>query len=109
MLQTILPPLMIADAPSTVFIEGGTHNPMAPPFDFLKKAFLPLLARIGPVVELHLERYGFFPGGGWRIRAELTPSRTVGQIRLMGGGSVANCRGRARGAALRRLRRRFLG
>jgi RNA 3'-terminal phosphate cyclase (ATP) len=94
-LQTILPPLMITGAPSTVFIEGGTHNPMAPPFDFLKTTYLPLLARIGPVVELHLERYGFFPGGGGRIRAEITPSRTLGQLRLMDGGMVSNCRTRA--------------
>ena len=47
-LQTILPALMVADSPSTVFIEGGTHNPMAPPFDFLEKSYVPLLARMGP-------------------------------------------------------------
>jgi RNA 3'-terminal phosphate cyclase (ATP) len=94
-LQTILPPLMIANSPSTVFIEGGTHNPMAPPFDFLKKAFLPLLTRIGPVVEVHLERYGFFPGGGGQIRAEITPSRSLAQLRLVEGGKVSNCRARA--------------
>ncbi len=33
-LQTILPPLMLADAPSSLVLEGGTHNIFAPPFDF---------------------------------------------------------------------------
>ena len=94
-LQTILPPLMITDAPSTVTIEGGTHNPMAPPFDFLSKSFLPLLARIGPNVELILDRYGFFPGGGGRIRAEITPSQSLGQLRLLDGGNVSNAHARA--------------
>ena len=68
---------------------------MAPPFDFLKKTYLPLLARMGPIVELELERYGFFPGGGGRIRAEITPSPTLGTLCLVEGGKVSNCRARA--------------
>ncbi len=39
--QTVLPPLMLAEEPSTVVIEGGTHNPWAPPLDFLQHCFLP--------------------------------------------------------------------
>lgn len=58
-LQTVLPPLMIADAPSVITLEGGTHNKHAPPFDFLQKTFLPLINRTGPHVQLELERYGF--------------------------------------------------
>jgi RNA 3'-terminal phosphate cyclase (ATP) len=34
-LQTILPALLYGDATSTVRITGGTHNPMAPPVQFL--------------------------------------------------------------------------
>ena len=33
-LQTILPALLTAKGPSTVSLRGGTHNPMAPPFEF---------------------------------------------------------------------------
>lgn len=46
LLQTILPPLLLADRPSEVFLEGGTHNPLAPPFPFIVQAYLPLLRRI---------------------------------------------------------------
>ena len=28
-------------------LEGGTHNPHAPPFDFLAAAYLPLINRMG--------------------------------------------------------------
>ena len=59
--QTILPALMVADAPSQISFEGGTHNPLAPPYDFLKKAFVPVINRMGPQIELDFDRYGFFP------------------------------------------------
>lgn len=71
--QTILPALMLADRPSTVVLEGGTHNPMAPPFDFLAEAFLPMLARMGPQVSVELDRYGFYPAGGGRWTAKIQP------------------------------------
>src|SRR5688572_20434806 len=38
-LQTVLPPLLIAGGPTTLTIEGGTHNPAAPTFDFLDRVF----------------------------------------------------------------------
>jgi RNA 3'-terminal phosphate cyclase (ATP) len=72
-LQTILPPLMIARAPSVITLEGGTHNKHAPPFDFLQKAFLPLVNRTGPHVSIELERYGFYPPGGGRINVYIEP------------------------------------
>ena len=45
-LQTILLPLALARKPSRIVIEGGTHNPLAPPFDFLEHAYVPLLNRM---------------------------------------------------------------
>ena len=72
-LQTILPALMTAGGASRIAIEGGTHNPAAPPFDFLARVFLPLLARMGPRVEAVLERPGFYPAGGGRIVITIEP------------------------------------
>ena len=54
-LQTVLPALLIAEGPTSLILEGGTHNTWAPPFDFLEKAFLPLVNRMGPHVEVELE------------------------------------------------------
>ena len=51
-LQTILPALITAAGPSRIEIEGGTHNPAAPPFDFLERSFIPLIERMGPKVKL---------------------------------------------------------
>jgi len=74
-LQTVLPALMIAEESSTVVLEGGTHNTGAPPYDFLVGSFLPQLAKVGPKVELDLERAGFVPKGGGRAVARIVPVR----------------------------------
>ncbi len=74
-LQTVLYPLLLADGPSELVLEGGTHNKASPPFDFLVKAFLPLLARMGGDVTLELDKPGFYPAGGGRIRVSIRPSK----------------------------------
>ena len=74
-LQTILPALLGADAPSTVTLSGGTHNPLAPPFDFLQLAFLPVLRAMGASIELWLTRHGFAPAGGGSLTATIQPAR----------------------------------
>lgn len=87
-LQTVLPALILADGPSEILLEGGTHNPNAPPFDFLAGAFLPLLNRMGPSVTAVLERPGFYPAGGGRIRVKVTPSRELLPLHLLQRGKV---------------------
>jgi RNA 3'-terminal phosphate cyclase (ATP) len=72
--QTVLVPLMLADAPSRVVIEGGTHAASAPPFEFLAHTLLPVLARMGPRLSVALDRHGFFPRGGGRIVLEISPA-----------------------------------
>lgn len=87
-LQTILPILMQAQAPSTLTLEGGTHNPMAPPFDFLQRAFLPILARMGVQVALELVRPGFFPAGGGHIKVHIVPTQRLQALQLMARGKT---------------------
>ena len=74
MLQTILMPLLMADGPSQLVLEGGTHNMMAPPFEFIARTFLPILDRMGPRVEARLIRHGFYPRGGGRIEVDIAPA-----------------------------------
>jgi len=73
-LQTVLLPLTLAGTPSRLVVQGGTHNPHAPPFDFLQRVFLPALARMGPKVEARLSRHGFYPRGGGRIEVDISPA-----------------------------------
>lgn len=73
-LQTVMVPLMLADEPSRLVIEGGTHNMMAPPFEFIERCLLPVVNRMGPKVSVRLVRHGFFPRGGGRIEVEIEPA-----------------------------------
>ncbi len=93
-LQTVLPALMLADGPSALRLEGGTHNPFAPPFDFLTKTFLPVLNRMGPTVTATLERPGFYPAGGGRFQVSIQPVAKLQPIELLERGEVEAKRGR---------------
>ena len=72
-LQTVLPALLTAGDVSDLQLEGGTHNPRAPTFECLAKAYLPLLERMGPRIAIDLERGGFEPAGGGRMRVRVEP------------------------------------
>lgn len=87
-LQTVLPPLLTAAAPSIIRISGGTHNKAAPPVEFLTRAFLPVLARMGAVVNLHLERHGFYPRGGGIIEAQIAPVDRLQPIEILKRGAL---------------------
>ncbi len=94
-LQTILPALVVADGPSEIVLEGGTHNPCAPPFDFLAKAFMPLLNRMGAKVEAVLEKPGFYPAGGGKLRVSIEPSKRLSGLILVERGRVVSKKARA--------------
>lgn len=94
-LQTVLPALLIASGPSTLTLEGGTHNPMAPPFDFLARSYLPLIRRMGPSVELELKRPGFFPAGGGLFHARIEPVQRLSPLDLGERGAIRGRRARA--------------
>ncbi|MEL6430261.1 MAG: RNA 3'-terminal phosphate cyclase [Planctomycetota bacterium] len=73
-LQTVLPPLLLADAPSRIVVRGGTHNPSAPPFESIAHSFLPVLRRAGAEVEIELVSPGFAPAGGGEVRLHVRPA-----------------------------------
>ena len=94
-LQTVLPPLMIASAPSVLRFEGGTHNVHAPPYDFLERTFLPLISRIGPQILIELGRYGFYPPGGGRFDVFIEPGAQHRPLELLNRGRILAQRARA--------------
>jgi RNA 3'-terminal phosphate cyclase (ATP) len=101
-LQTVLLPLLLkAVAPSELAIEGGTHNPHAPPFDFVEKVFLPLLRRMGARVGVALERHGFYPAGGGRIRVTIEPIARLAPLELLARGACLARQAMALSSAVR--------
>jgi RNA 3'-terminal phosphate cyclase (ATP) len=92
--QTILPALLIAGEPSEIILEGGTHNPFAPTFDFLEKAFLPVINRMGSRVDAILEKPGFYPAGGGRFKVSIRPAG-LNRIDLLERGNIIHKTARA--------------
>ena len=93
--QTVLPALVLARGPSQLTLAGGTHNPWAPPFDFLEKAFLPIINRTGPDVRATLQQPGFYPAGGGRFTVDIQPRAQLRRIDLLQPGKILRQRARA--------------
>jgi RNA 3'-terminal phosphate cyclase (ATP) len=74
-LQTVLPALLLGDGPSSLTLSGGTHNPLAPPFEFLAHTFAPALRAMGVSIDLQLLRHGFAPAGGGALTCTIGPGR----------------------------------
>ena len=80
--QTLIPALLHADGTSTITLEGGTHNPMAPTADYLKQVFLPQLERMGASVQLDLLQHGFAPAGGGKIKVTIKPNKSLKPLHI---------------------------
>jgi len=80
--QTVLPPLLFANGPSDLTFEGGTHNPLCPPYPFLARVFFPLLGRMGAKVESELVRPGYVPVGGGCFTLRIEPVTSLTPLAL---------------------------
>jgi RNA 3'-terminal phosphate cyclase (ATP) len=87
-LQTVLLPLMLADGHSELTLVGGTHNPLAPPYEFFALAYLPLLHRLGLHAKVELVRRGFFPVGGGELRVAVSAATELRDFELLERGEV---------------------
>jgi RNA 3'-terminal phosphate cyclase (ATP) len=94
-LQTVLPALLRAESKSELVLEGGTHNPLAPSFDFLSMAFLPIINRMGAKVAATLERPGFYPAGGGRFSFSIEPVSRLSPVDLLMRGKIKQRMARA--------------
>lgn len=86
--QTVLPMLLMADAPSEVVFEGGTHAMSAPSYDFFARVFVPLLQRMGARVSTEIESHGFYPAGGGRFVLRVSPVTQWTPISLVDDGPL---------------------
>jgi RNA 3'-terminal phosphate cyclase (ATP) len=81
-LQTILPPLSMANGESAILISGGTHVPWSPPYHHVEQVLIPTLNQVGFNCETHLNRWGWYPKGGGLIQARVRPHSPLGSFNL---------------------------
>lgn len=94
-LQTILPALISAAGPSKLVLQGGTHNPLAPPAEFLVRSFCPIVSQMGANLRIELRRHGFFPAGGGEIEATIEPAAALRPLELLERGAAVSRSARA--------------
>ncbi|MEO0475630.1 MAG: RNA 3'-terminal phosphate cyclase [Planctomycetota bacterium] len=89
-MQTVLMPLLLAGQPSTLKLGGGTHNPMAPPYEFLRDTYLPQLRAMGGEIMINLKQAGYFPKGGGEVDVTIEGINKLRPIELMERGKRLN-------------------
>jgi RNA 3'-phosphate cyclase len=89
-LQTIIPVLLFGKIPSQIQITGGTHVPWSPSFHYLKAVFLPILKNMGAEVSLEIDKWGWYPKGGGKIRAVIKNIHGLKEIFLSNRGTLIN-------------------
>lgn len=94
-LQTVVPPLLVAEGRSRIVLSGGTHNPMAPTADFLIRAFVPTLRKMGAIVDVRCNRPGFYPAGGGELVLEVQGGHALTPVSLLERGRVQRIEARA--------------
>ncbi len=92
-LQTIALPLSLAAHTSELTIIGGTHVPWSPTYDYLAQHWLAFLRQAGFRITTTLERVGFYPKGGGRLRARIEPVHGPTALRLSERGALLRIRG----------------
>ncbi len=75
-LQTLQIACLKARKPVEVIIKGGaTFGLWAPPIPYLQRVTFPILKRIGYKINCHVERHGFYPKGGGRVKVIFRPGK----------------------------------
>ena len=87
-LQAVLPALLATPEPTSVSVHGGTHNPMAPPFEFFDRAFLRCIRRQGADVHATLGRVGFMLAGGGMVQMHVQSGASPRGFELLERGAL---------------------
>ena len=66
--QTVLYPLLFGKSRTSVELRGGTHVQWSPSFHYICETFLPIIRMMGIRAGLELDRPGFYPKGGGKVR-----------------------------------------
>lgn len=91
-LQAVLPAAIACEEPVHLVLTGGTDVKAAPPLDYFRHVFLPLLARLGLSIKVSLICRGYYPRGGGEVEVSIMPARpmplmleTPGAVEEVGG------------------------
>jgi RNA 3'-terminal phosphate cyclase (ATP) len=73
-LQALAPVMLTAEGGCRATITGGTDVRAAPPLDYVRHVFVPLLSSMGAELRLMVERRGYYPRGGGVVHLATQPA-----------------------------------
>jgi RNA 3'-phosphate cyclase len=79
-LQALLPCLALGQVAVNLTLTGGTNNPFAPTYEYLRHVLVPTLETMGFRVEAELVSRGFYPRGGGEIQVHTQPAGRIRSI-----------------------------
>jgi RNA 3'-terminal phosphate cyclase (ATP)/RNA 3'-terminal phosphate cyclase (GTP) len=75
-------------------INGGSvASAWSPPILYLQKVLLPILRKMGYHSEVHINKYGFYPSGGAKVKAMIHPCKELRPFNLIDQGFVEKIEG----------------
>ena len=92
-LQACLLAACRSDSEITLELTGGTNVRWSPPVDFYEFVLLPLLDRMGMKVRMEVLLRGFYPEGGGRVVATISPVKQLRQLDLEKRGDLIGVEG----------------
>ena len=90
--QCIYLPLSFAGGSSSIQIDGGTHVPWSPCFDYLSLNWNHFLRKMGLLIQLELGLAGYYPKGGGKLDAEISHSEDLRGMNLVERGELQRIR-----------------
>ncbi len=99
-LQVLLLPCAFSKDEVILDIKGGTDVRWSPPIDYVKHVLLPVVAKLGFSASIELLARGYYPRGGGRVRARISPVKKLSGIELLERGRLLGVKGIAHASRL---------
>jgi len=75
-LQALLPAVFYSKRKITLDFDGGaTDTFFSPTFEYFNRAFLHFLRQMGAQIEVEVLKKGYYPAGGAKVKAQISPSK----------------------------------
>ncbi|MGC9059351.1 MAG: RNA 3'-terminal phosphate cyclase, partial [Candidatus Aenigmatarchaeota archaeon] len=88
LLQTLLPILIFSNKKVSLTIFGGTDTKGAPTINYYIKVFLYYLEKFGVKCKIDVEKYGFYPKGGGKVKVEVEGVRELKAVKFLERGKL---------------------
>ena len=82
LLHALVPPLLHAKGKSEIEIVGGTNVLWSPTTDFFRHVFCNFLDRMGVFIKVDVQKHGFYPRGGGKIKVVIEPRKKLKKLNI---------------------------